>query len=264
MSYFDAILVSLLVFLLRTFITDLKITKQKNIPCNNPYKFCKSVEPIMERDKISREEMVSLPCWATHQIKPHSLKIHEDHYLYVIYSPHIKQDIDLLRKRLKTFVISNRVHFEECVSEYLQSKGMSLDIWMDALQEGCKGDTLTLYSLSMILDVHMVVHLCNGKIWTMMDSSPNDHADLISKCFIHVAYLGHRLFIELVKCDKPLEVIKSNNGARSYVVGELMIVEQETIDKILRIGLGVGINRDDAPVDLSMPHTNLQKRRHQR
>ena len=34
--------------------------KQKNIPCNNLYKFCKSVEPIMERDKISREEIVSL------------------------------------------------------------------------------------------------------------------------------------------------------------------------------------------------------------
>ena len=58
-----------------------------------------------------------------------------------------------------------------------------------------------------------------------------------------------------MKHDKPLEVIKSDNGAHSYVVGELMIVEQETFDKTLRIGLGAGINRDDAPVDLSMPHT---------
>ena len=110
--------------------------KQKNIPCNNPYKFCKSVEPIMERDKISREEMVSLLCWATHQIKPRSLRIHENDNLYAIYSPHIKQDIDFLRKWLKTFVISNRAHFEECASKYLQSKGMSLDIWMDTLCEG--------------------------------------------------------------------------------------------------------------------------------
>ena len=126
---------------------------------------------------------------------------------------------------------------------------------MDALREGHKGDTLTLYSLSMILDVHTVVHLHNGKIWTMMDSPPDDHADLISKCLIHVAYLDRRLFVELVKHDKPLEVIKSYNGARSYVVGELTIVEQETFDKTLRTGLGVGINREDTPVDLSMPHT---------
>ena len=81
--------------------------KWKNIPCNNPYKFCKNVEPIMEWDKISREEMVSLPCRATHQIKPWSLQILENHNLYVIYSPHIKQDIDFLCKWLKTFVISN-------------------------------------------------------------------------------------------------------------------------------------------------------------
>ena len=39
------------------------------------------------------------------------------------------------------------------------------------------------------------------------------------------------------------------------MVGELTIVEQETFDKTLRTGLGVGINRDDAPVGLSMPHT---------
>ena len=229
--------------------------KQKNIPCNNPYKFCKSVEPIMERDKISREDMVSLTCWATNQIKPRSLKIHKDDNLYVIYSPHIKQDIDFLPKWFKTFIISNHAHFEEHASNYLQSKGMSLDAWMDALWEGHKGDTLTLYSLSMILDVHTVVHLRNGKIWITIDSQPDDHADLISECLIHVAYLGHRLFVELVKCDKPLEVINSVNGARPYVLGELTIVEQETFNKTLRTGLGVGINKDDAPVDLSMPHT---------
>ena len=76
----------------------------------------------MERDKISREEMVSLLCRATHQIKPRSLRIPENDNVYAIYSPHIKQDIDFLRKWLKTFVISNHAHFEECASEYLQSK----------------------------------------------------------------------------------------------------------------------------------------------
>ena len=228
--------------------------KRKNIPCNNPYKFCKNVEPIMERDKISREEMVSLLCWATHQIKPRSLRIPENDNLYAIYSPHIKQDIDFLRKWLKTFVISNRAHFEESASDYLQSKGMSLDIWMYALCDGCKGDTLMLYGLSMILDVHTVVHLRNGKIWTMMDSPPDEHSDLISKCLIHAAYLGQGLFVELVKCDKPLEVIKSKNGALSYVVGELTIMEQESFDKTLRTGLGVSTSNETVPVDLSVPH----------
>ena len=81
--------------------------KRKIIPCNNPYKYCKNVEPIMEWDKISREEMVSLPCQATHQIKPRSLRTPENDNLYAIYSPYIKQDTDFLHKWLKTFVISN-------------------------------------------------------------------------------------------------------------------------------------------------------------
>ena len=109
----------------------------------------------------------------------------------------------------------------------------------------------------MILDVHTVVHLRNGKIWTTMDSPPDEHSDLISKCLIHAAYLGRGLFVEFVKRDKPLEVIKSKNWALSYVVGELTIMEQETFDKTLRTGLGVSTSNETVPVDLSVPHNKL-------
>ena len=154
---------------------------------------------------------------------------------------------------VETFVISNWAHFEESASDYLQSKGMSLDIWMDALSDGRKGDTLSLYGLSMILDVHTVVHLRNGKIWTTMDSPPDKHSDLISKCLIHVAYLGRGLFVELVKREKPLEVIKSKDGVLSYVVGELSITEQESFDRTLRTGLGISTSNESLLVDLSVP-----------
>ena len=87
-----------------------------------------------------------------------------------------------------------------------------------------------------------------------MDSPPDEHSDLISKCLIHAAYLGRGLFVELVKRDKPLEVIKSKNGALSYVVGELTIMEQESFDKTLRTGLSVSMSNETVPVDLSMPH----------
>ena len=52
-----------------------------------------------------------------------------------------------------------------------------------------------------------------------------------------------------------MEGIKSVNGAHSYVVGELTIVEQKTFNKMLRTGLGAGVNMEDVLVDLSMPHT---------
>ena len=116
-------LIFLLVFC--AILNIITMPKWRNIPCNNPYKFCKNIDPIMERDRIGREEMVLLPCQATHQIKPRSLWVLENDNLYAIYSPHIKQDIGFLHKWLKTFVISNRAHFEESASDYLQSKGMS-------------------------------------------------------------------------------------------------------------------------------------------
>ena len=85
----------------------------------------------------------------------------------------------------------------------------------------------------------------------------DEHSDLISKCLIHAAYLGRGLFVELVKHDKPLEVVKSKNGALSYVIGELTIMEQETFDKTLRTGLGVSTSNEIVPVDLSVPHNKL-------
>ena len=233
--------------------------KQRSIPCNNPYKFCKNIDPIMERDRIGREEMVFLPCRATHQIKPRSLRVLENDNLYAIYSLHIKQDIGFLRKWLKTFVISNRVHFEESASTYLQSKGMSLDVWMDAISDGRKGDILTLYGLSMLLDVHTIVHLRNGKIWMTMESPPDDHVDLLSKCLIHVAYMGRGLFVELVKRENPLEVIKSKDGSLSYVIGELTVAEQSSFNKILWTGPGASTSKDLIPVDLSVPRTESCK-----
>ena len=60
-----------------------------------------------------------------------------------------------------------------------------------------------------------------------------------------------------MKHEKPLGVIKSVNGACSYVVGELTIIEQKTFDKTLRTGLGAGINMENVLVNLSMPHTKL-------
>ena len=60
-------------------------------------------------------------------------------------------------------------------------------------------------------------------------------------------------FVELVKREKPLEVIKSKDGLLSYVVGELSVAEQSSFDKILRTGLGTSTSKELLPVDLSVP-----------
>ena len=129
------------------------------------------IELILENQRISREEMTTLPCQATHEIKARSIWVCEN--LHAIYAPHVNQPVDFICQWLKTFIKSNRGHFEKRAEKYLRSKGKSLDVWMDALREGRKGDILTLYGLSMLLDVHTVVHLRGGKIWSTMETVPN-------------------------------------------------------------------------------------------
>ena len=43
--------------------------KRKSIPPNNPEAVCNIVRPILEGQKIHREEICSLPCHVSHEIK---------------------------------------------------------------------------------------------------------------------------------------------------------------------------------------------------
>ena len=75
---------------------------------------------------------------------------------------------------------------------------MTFKVWLEAIKEGQKGDILSLYGLSLLLDIHTVVHLHNGGIWTTLKMVPNNH-EVISRCLIHLAYLGMGMFVELVR-----------------------------------------------------------------
>ena len=57
---------------------------------------------------------------------------------------------------------------------------MTLEVWLDTIKEGRKGDILSPYGLSLLLDIHTVVHLHNGGIWTTLKTVPNDHDEVIS------------------------------------------------------------------------------------
>ena len=42
-----------------------------------------------------------------------------------------------------------------------------------------------------------MIHLWNGNLWTTINTVSSDHDELLSKCEIHLAYIGNRLFCEL-------------------------------------------------------------------
>ena len=59
---------------------------------------------------------------------------------------------------------THRAFFESCGQFYLTSKGLSFDTWIEAIDEGRKGDVLTLYGLSLLTDVH------TSPQWSILDN----------------------------------------------------------------------------------------------
>ena len=59
---------------------------------------------------------------------------------------------------------SHKTYFKKCGQFYLSRKGLNFDTWVEAIDEGCKGDVLTLYGLSLLMDVHTYIHLHNGSV----------------------------------------------------------------------------------------------------
>ena len=106
---------------------------------------------------------------------------------------------------------------------------MTLDIWLDAIKEGRKGDILALYCLSLLLDIHTAVHLHNGGMWTTLQVVLDDHDSVILHCHMHLAYLGMGTFIELVRIEIPLTILPAAVTGRpdikSIVVGEVILTK---------------------------------------
>ena len=65
--------------------------KRKTIPSNNPDTFCNIVRPILEGQKICREEVCSLPCCVSHEVKPRSTKVKESDNLYALFASQTQQ-----------------------------------------------------------------------------------------------------------------------------------------------------------------------------
>ena len=103
--------------------------KRKTIPSNNPHAFCTIVRPILEGQKIQREEVCSLACHISHEIKPRSIKVKEDDNLSAIFSSKIQQTPSFMQKWLKTFMQSHKAYFEKCGQFYLSTKGLNFKTW---------------------------------------------------------------------------------------------------------------------------------------
>ena len=103
-----------------------------------------------------------------------------------------------------------------------------------------------LYSLCMLTEVHAWIHLHDGQIWTMLADDKLTHDTAIERYEIHLAYLGRGLYVSLHARKLKMRTVTEKSLAmdiKPVVIGELTSNKCSTLDKLIKFGLGVGINR---------------------
>ena len=66
--------------------------------------------------------------------------------------------------------------------QYLKSKGLSIDTWSESITDSRKGDVLVLFGLNLLMEMHCLVHLANGQIWTTLATLSGVHSTDLQKC----------------------------------------------------------------------------------
>ena len=166
----------------------------------------------------------------------------------------MNRSISFIREWLKLFVIMHKAQLAKKAKQYLKSKGLSVDTWSESITDGSKGDVLVLFALNLLMEMHCLVHLANGQIWTTLATLSGVHSIDLQKCDIHLAYIGRGIFIELTERAVPLVIAETTESTTSLVIGELSATEEHTIEDVMKTGLGVGLSH---PIP-EEPHTTKQ------
>ena len=232
------------------------LSRAKYVPTHSAYKYCKYVEPILETDRVTQEELVELCCRKTHQVKSKSIYTGENDALYSIYTIHAGQNPQFMRKWLKLYADMYKRQFMTVGEEYLNRKRLTFDLWRESIKDGRKGDVLVLLGLNYLMGSHTMVHLHGNRLWTTLQDKLN-HDEMVLKCDFHLVYLGRGIFAELCKHAEPLVEIEGDANVMSLVIGTLTSNEQTVIDKLSKLGLGFAIDRtaakDNKPSTSSIP-----------
>ena len=117
---------------------------------------CTLLQPILETDRVSREEVVELCCRKTHQVKPKTIYSNEDDTLCNIFAIHAGQNPAFMRTWLKLYVDMYKQQFKQVGNEYLKSKGLDFDLWRDSIKDSRKGDVVVLLGLNYLMGMHTI------------------------------------------------------------------------------------------------------------
>ena len=92
------------------------------------------------------------------------------------------------------------------------------------------------------METHTIDHLKDRQTWMTLAQSSSTHSDNLKHCNVHLACVGRGLYIKLIECEIPLEIVENTKEVTSIIIGELTSTEEKAIDEVVKLGLGVGIS----------------------
>ena len=131
------------------------ITRARTILTKN----CTKLDPILETDRVTRDEIVALCCCSTHKVKQKTIFVKEDDAMYNIFAIYAGQLPKFMRSWLKLYTYMYTKQFKHVGENYLKSKGLEFDHWRESIKDSCKGDVMCLLGLNYAMDTHTIVHL---------------------------------------------------------------------------------------------------------
>ena len=135
------------------------VTRAKHVLMKNKYKYCTILKPILQTDKVTRDELVALYCRSTYKVKQKTIFVNKDDALYSIFAIYAGQSLKFMGNWLKLYADMYAKQFKHVGEKYLKSKVLQFDHWRESIKDGCKGDVMCLLGLNYAIDMHTTVHL---------------------------------------------------------------------------------------------------------
>ena len=217
-----------------------KQRRKIKLPSANPWEYLRTYQHVPESSKLQKDEIPQLQCRTTHCVSLQEYEHNVNDGLYSIYGYRVGQSPEFMRDWLHYFITTvYKTHSKRIGLTYLTSKGLSLELWAESIKNGRQPDFFVLLALNALLETHAAVHISNNRMWTTLNDPPGNHDSILEHCEYHLVYLGNGNFIELVKRQRPLIVVHTDEDIKTVEIGSLTFDEEETLNSVISKGLDI-------------------------
>ena len=241
------------------------------LPNYSKYEYADKMPPFCKQDKLQETDLSSLVCYHSHQSE---CKLNDftdatlNDHLYRIFLKKKLETSKLMCKLTIFFVRRYKNLLFKKARDYLESKKLTLDDWLNSVAMNRRGDILCVFLLSIVTGRHTCIHLKEGRMWSTLRSVPVDHDEHVNLCDLHLVYLGFGAFLHLIprpalitkECDLPILGYVVAEDPETQMELTRKAIKEEKIDEptetsLVKAAAGSASQLSRVERELNMPQT---------